>query len=601
MELFHKGDSDSTGSDPSSTLLRGKEESHDRSPQPASITTPPTETKPKVQTEQMTEYVVGLVQRNREKIIALYPPVPELIDIHFAPQLPAQKVANAIEKYAPGMRPQDILVLIDTTAFKSGKTGALITRDRIYTNDNVVGGGQHCFPFTEITSVALSPNYEVLQINDVRAIWESSHRNQMVLIAEMLRQISEAFNRSDCQEYLTNLMSHIPCRQCGASLIVFAGDTMLVCQSCRAENHLASGQIGDDKREKGLSPQIGNEITLLGNIAWDVAQRTIAKQDLDSRTFFASRLTPELLHSALGLGVEIPVDEQVIVLMCDTLSGDAKEGLLLTDKRVYELHQGRVSKSMALDEVREVDLSFPPGVVACIEINKQPFFTAYNLPPHDVGVIAGALLLINQERQERQSNEELIKFNSHDPREIIDAFRQAIKDERIFLSPDIPPEKLKRVLSQYGRIKEDDVLGIVDRTDDGSAKANLTITADKIFSHRKGLFEVSYQVIELRTVKSIEANNRSSSINLDGAEIDTRTEANKARLLALMIEKLCRTLHPAENPLIIEEEWPGANSTEQVRSTTCIGCGSSLEVKIADLFLRCQYCGCERLVIKSKF
>jgi hypothetical protein len=50
----------------------------------------------------------------------------------FAPNFNAKKLANALESYAPGVRPEDVLLFIDSTAFGGAKDGLLITREKLY-------------------------------------------------------------------------------------------------------------------------------------------------------------------------------------------------------------------------------------------------------------------------------------------------------------------------------------------------------------------------------------------------------------------------------------------------------------------------------------
>ena len=47
--------------------------------------------------------------------------------IYIAPNIPLKKLHNALESYGQGLKPSDVLVLLDDTIFSSGKDGLLVT------------------------------------------------------------------------------------------------------------------------------------------------------------------------------------------------------------------------------------------------------------------------------------------------------------------------------------------------------------------------------------------------------------------------------------------------------------------------------------------
>lgn len=52
--------------------------------------------------------------------------------IFIAPHIPANKMAGAIKSYGEGVRPQDVVALVDDTVFGGAKEGMLITESEIY-------------------------------------------------------------------------------------------------------------------------------------------------------------------------------------------------------------------------------------------------------------------------------------------------------------------------------------------------------------------------------------------------------------------------------------------------------------------------------------
>jgi len=69
----------------------------------------------------------------------------------FAPHFNAKKLSIALESYAPGVRPEDVLLFIDSTTFGGAKEGLLITREKLYAknlNERPVS-----FPMSGVESV----------------------------------------------------------------------------------------------------------------------------------------------------------------------------------------------------------------------------------------------------------------------------------------------------------------------------------------------------------------------------------------------------------------------------------------------------------------
>lgn len=59
--------------------------------------------------------------------------------VFFYPDIPEKKLINAIQKYAPSVDKNDVLVLIDDTVFGRATEGALLTSDHFYTNEAFEG------------------------------------------------------------------------------------------------------------------------------------------------------------------------------------------------------------------------------------------------------------------------------------------------------------------------------------------------------------------------------------------------------------------------------------------------------------------------------
>ena len=55
--------------------------------------------------------------------------------VFFAPDIPPDKLTNALEKYARNLSPDLVLVLVDDTVFGSAKDGMIITPDMLYAHE----------------------------------------------------------------------------------------------------------------------------------------------------------------------------------------------------------------------------------------------------------------------------------------------------------------------------------------------------------------------------------------------------------------------------------------------------------------------------------
>lgn len=71
----------------------------------------------------------------RQLIHDLIPHAPQL-GLYVLPNIPADKVRNAIRDYAENLSPDDVLALYDATLLGTGKDGALFTEDRVVFQNN---------------------------------------------------------------------------------------------------------------------------------------------------------------------------------------------------------------------------------------------------------------------------------------------------------------------------------------------------------------------------------------------------------------------------------------------------------------------------------
>lgn len=77
--------------------------------------------------------------------------------IFFAPNIPENKLSNAVQSYAAVGNDEEHLALVDNTSLGSAKEGLLLTNRRIYSRGS--DGKQHSFALQEIQSITFKPSW----------------------------------------------------------------------------------------------------------------------------------------------------------------------------------------------------------------------------------------------------------------------------------------------------------------------------------------------------------------------------------------------------------------------------------------------------------
>jgi hypothetical protein len=72
------------------------------------------------------------------EIVARYDHMISDNHFYFEPNIPQKKLLNALGAYAKDVLPEDVLVLLDTTAFGSAKNGAILTETCLFAHDDTV-------------------------------------------------------------------------------------------------------------------------------------------------------------------------------------------------------------------------------------------------------------------------------------------------------------------------------------------------------------------------------------------------------------------------------------------------------------------------------
>jgi hypothetical protein len=91
------------------------------------------------------------------------------------------------------------------------------------------------------------------------------------------------------------------------------------------------------------------------------------------KVFFAPNLPETKIKNAVGSYAGLAEDEKPLVLLDNTVFGSAKEGILLTDRRIYARNTMASPQCIELDSVRSVTLT--EGLTPTLSVNDTEFLT----------------------------------------------------------------------------------------------------------------------------------------------------------------------------------------------------------------------------------
>jgi hypothetical protein len=198
-------------------------------------------------------------------------------------------------------------------------------------------------------------------------------------------------------------------------------------------------------------------------------------------------------------------EEDVLLLVDDTVFGSAKDGLILTSTMIATKRSYENPKLIKLDQVKEV-LFYKSEIL----INSISFSSFIQVTHKDFGGLSD---IINKHISSfsKNSSEEADTKNNEIEAEskmslkdyILLSGATSITSEHIFFHPSIPQKKLVGALSNYnGLIKSDDVYILIDDTVFGSAKDSFLITKEYLLA-KESFGEP--QKIKIDSIQEIEA------------------------------------------------------------------------------------------------
>jgi hypothetical protein len=114
--------------------------------------------------------------------------------IFFQPTIPARKLSGALEAFAPTVRPEEVLALIDNTMRGNAKDGAILTATHFYAHS--VMEKPICIQLDSIESVSLKEGWtSKLLINGIPSFDINYPKKEaMRLFTTMLNQIVATFH-----------------------------------------------------------------------------------------------------------------------------------------------------------------------------------------------------------------------------------------------------------------------------------------------------------------------------------------------------------------------------------------------------------------------
>lgn len=111
------------------------------------------------------------------------------------PNIPRKKLEGAISSYAPGVSPDDVLILLDDTVFGGAKEGLLITNDAIYCKQKFED--RRFMKFSDITTLEPGTNSRVF-ING-KEFYQADIIHHFAILAFAAR-LADLFKSSDSEE-----------------------------------------------------------------------------------------------------------------------------------------------------------------------------------------------------------------------------------------------------------------------------------------------------------------------------------------------------------------------------------------------------------------
>lgn len=201
--------------------------------------------------------------------------------IYIRPHIPAKQLSNAVGAYSVRVEPKEVVVLIDDTAFGSGKDGILVCENRLVIRE--VFSSARAYEYDAIDSISCEGRR--LFINE---------REAYKLVQPDKHDLAEFF------ELMNQWLSR----------------------------RGASG--AQSRKPRAAAPLSGKANAGMGEFLYDVGRKVIS-----DKVYVRPHIPAKKLQSAINAYGNGLSPEDVIILVDDTAFGSAKDGILITDKSIY--------------------------------------------------------------------------------------------------------------------------------------------------------------------------------------------------------------------------------------------------------------------------
>lgn len=201
-------------------------------------------------------------------------------NIYIRPHIPAKQLSNAVGAYSVRVEPKEVVVLIDDTAFGSGKDGILICENRLVIRE--MFSSARAYEYDAIES--LSCEGRRLYINGREAY---------------KLNMPDKDDLADFFELMNEWISH-------------------------------RAAVTHNRETSASSPSNSNTSAGMGAFLYEVGRKVIS-----DKVFVRPHIPVKKLQAAVnayGNGVS---PDEVIILVDDTGFGSAKDGILITEKSIY--------------------------------------------------------------------------------------------------------------------------------------------------------------------------------------------------------------------------------------------------------------------------
>lgn len=191
--------------------------------------------------------------------------------------------------------------------------------------------------------------------------------------------------------------------------------------------------------------------------------------------------------------------EKVLMLVDNTALGSAKDGILLTDKKIYAQSIGEPPRSIDLCNIRSA--TFVDERSNKLFINEMLFFANVIVDKPQMAILAEMLRECSNLFYVRQKFPTSLAQRNNVV-EIVTQYHEKMQGNYVFFAPNIPQNKLTNAIAKYanGITQDERILILLDNTAFGGAKEGVLLTDKKIYAHDIVSSPMSFELQNIQSV-----------------------------------------------------------------------------------------------------